>query len=58
MKHYYLEPFKTRLPGFNTEFSVHELKMKIKNEQELDFYEQQFVDYLKETGNWGKDYER
>ena len=49
---YYYEPFKTQCPGFNTEFSVHDLKRRIANGKELTDDEFVFVYHLQSLGQW------
>jgi len=52
MNQFYLQPFKTKAKGFNTEFSVHDLHEKVRFGHKLDMYEQQFVDHLKSQNLW------
>ena len=49
---YHYSPFKTKTKGFNTEFSVEELRCKLRNNKALDLDELVFVDYLKSKELW------
>jgi hypothetical protein len=49
---YYYEPYKTRVRGFNTEFSRNDLKVKMRRGEELLPCEQVFVDHLRSQNLW------
>ena len=47
---YYYEPYKTQCRGFNTEFSLEDLRNDIKKGRELNEDEQKFIDHLTKLG--------
>ena len=49
---YYYSPYKTQCLGFNTEFSVEDLRNKVRFDKPLDDDEQTFVNYLKIKELW------
>ena len=49
---YYYEPYKTTISGFNTLFSLEQLKTRLERDEILDDEEQTFINYLKIKGQF------
>ena len=47
---YYHEPYKTQCKGFNTEFSVEDIRVRLKKGEELNEDEQKFIDHITKLG--------
>ncbi len=47
---YYFEPYKTLCRGFNTEFSVEDIRVRLKRGKELSEDEQKFINHITKLG--------
>ena len=47
---YYYEPYKTQCRGFNTEFSLEDIRLKLKKGEQLNEDEQKFINHLTTLG--------
>ena len=47
---YFREPYKTQCKGFNTEFSVEDLRNRLKRGEELNEEEQKFINHITQLG--------
>ena len=47
---YNREPYKTQCKGFNTEFSVEDIRVRLKKGEELNEDEQKFINHITQLG--------
>ena len=47
---YYREPYKTQCRGFNTEFSVEDIRLRLKKGEELSEDEHKFINHITKLG--------